>query len=409
MCYFWKGELIMATVTIQKYTGKSKTSYIVRFKDPATAKTKYYKTFQKKKDAQQSANYLRALIDNGQMNKVEKNRAKREVLTFEKVTESLIGQWRKKLERNKLSPDTYAGYICRANVLNNVFGKKLICEIRSNDITEFQEDELKRNSPASANRYLFNIKQVFKLAIALNVIIEDPTEDIKYLSEKDHERNAFIGPELIDKLVEASQLTRGKFYLPALIYLGAEHGAAKQEALSLTWKDIDFDFKGKGLIRLYRTKNKNERTEYIMPRSRQALLYWRDHLAYMRHRKRLKVKDTKLVFCHLDGTPLKRFDKVWRGICAIAGLDNFHYHDLRHTFCSNLILSGADLKDVKDMIGHSDLAMTDRYSHLTNRHKQMRQDELAKYYQNGMCYNEMGYKYGTKSRKKEKERIYASC
>ena len=392
MCCFWKGELIMATVTIQKYTGKNKTSYIVRFKDPATRKTKYYKTFQKKKDAQQSANDLRALIDNGQMKKVEKNRVKREIMTFEKVTDSLILVWRKKLERNKLSLDTFEGYICRANVLNNVFGKKLISEIRSKDITKFQDDELKRNSPASANRYLFNIKQVFKLASALGVIVEDPAEDIKYLSEKDHERNTFIGPVFIDRLVEASQLTRGKFYMPALIYLGAEHGAAKQEALSLTWKDIDFDFEGKGLIRLYRTKNKKERTECIMPRSRQALLGWRDHLEYMRHRKRIKVKDTKLVFCHLDGTSLKRFDKAWRRICELAGLDDFHFHDLRHTFCSNLILSGSDLKDVKEMIGHNDLAMTDRYSHLTNRHKQIRQDELDRYYRNGMCYNEVGYK-----------------
>ena len=204
--------------------------HIVRFKDRATRKTKYYKTFQKKKDAQQSANGLRALIDNGQMKKVEKNRVKREIMTFEKVTDSLILVWRKKLERNKLSPDTFEGYICRANVLNNVFGK------------------------------------------------------------------------------------------------------------------------------------------------------------------RIKVKDTKLVFCHLDGTALKRFDKAWRRICKLAGLDDFHYHDLRHTFCSNLILSGSDLKDVKEMIGHNDLAMTDRYSHLTNRHKQIRQDELDRYYRNGMCYNEVGYK-----------------
>ena len=88
------------------------------------------------------------------MKKVEKIRAKREIMTFEKVTESLILVWRKKLERNKLSPDTFEGYICRANVLNNVFGKKLISEIRSKDINKFQDDELKRNSPASANRYL---------------------------------------------------------------------------------------------------------------------------------------------------------------------------------------------------------------------------------------------------------------
>lgn len=64
----------------------------------------------------------------------------------------------------------------------------------------------------------------------------------------------------------------------------------------------------------------------------------------------------------------------------MAGLNDFHYHDLRHTFCSNLLLSGSDLKDVKEMIDHSDLAMTDRYAHLTIKHKRIRQDELAKYY-----------------------------
>ena len=56
------------------------------------------------------------------------------------------------------------------------------------------------------------------------------------------------------------------------------------------------------------------------------------------------------------------------------------YHDLRHTFCSNLLLAGSDLKDVKEMIGHSDLAMTDRYSHLTMDRKRSRQKKLAEHY-----------------------------
>jgi site-specific recombinase XerD len=43
-------------------------------------------------------------------------------------------------------------------------------------------------------------------------------------------------------------------------------------------------------------------------------------------------------------------------------------------------LSGADLKDVKEMIGHSDLTMTDRYSHLTVNHKLIRQQKLAEHY-----------------------------
>jgi site-specific recombinase XerC len=52
-------------------------------------------------------------------------------------------------------------------------------------------------------------------------------------------------------------------------------------------------------------------------------------------------------------------------------------HDLRHTFCSNLVLSGADLKDVKEMIGHADIGMTDRYSHLTAQHKLLMQRQLT--------------------------------
>lgn len=45
-----------------------------------------------------------------------------------------------------------------------------------------------------------------------------------------------------------------------------------------------------------------------------------------------------------------------------------------------MILSGSDLKDVKEMIGHADLSMTDRYAHLTNMRKLARQEDLAKFY-----------------------------
>jgi len=64
----------------------------------------------------------------------------------------------------------------------------------------------------------------------------------------------------------------------------------------------------------------------------------------------------------------------------LSGIENFHFHDLRHTFCSGLILSGASLKEVKEMIGHSDISMTDRYSHLSLNHKLFRQSKLAEHY-----------------------------
>jgi integrase len=170
--------------------------------------------------------------------------------------------------------------------------------------------------------------------------------------------------------------------LVPIVCLGAEHGASKQEILDLKWTDLDFDFEGKGRIRLFRTKNGRERTEYLMPRTREALLQWREHQAWMRHRKRIQDKGPGLVFSKLDGRRLAAFSKSWRKARVIAGFPELHFHDLRHTFCSNLILSGADLKDVKEMIGHSDLSMTERYAHLTSMRKLSRQEDLARFYAN---------------------------
>jgi integrase len=187
----------------------------------------------------------------------------------------------------------------------------------------------------------------------------------------------------LDKLIEACQELRSKYYLPSVILLGAEHGASKQEVLDLLWPDIDFDFEGKGIVHFFRTKNSRERTEYLMPRTKQALLEWREHQRWMRQKKGIIDKGHGHVFCRLDGTPLKGFTTSWRRVRQIAGFDKLHFHDLRHTFRSNLLLSGSDLKDVKEMIGHKDLKMTDRYSHLTSMRKLSRQENLARFYSNG--------------------------
>jgi integrase len=77
---------------------------------------------------------------------------------------------------------------------------------------------------------------------------------------------------------------------------------------------------------------------------------------------------------------IKSFNKAWWHALKVAGIKNFHFHDLRHTFCSNLILAGGTLKHAKDMIGHSGISMTDRYTHLhmSEHHKIQRQ--LAEHY-----------------------------
>jgi len=375
---------MMATVLIQRRKPdpgkKGKTRYIVYYKDPFTYQSKYYKSFKRKIEAERAANKLRDLIDNGQYSEIKKRKTRVQPLRFKEVASQRAQDWFKKFKRKELSQATIDDYKVRLDVLNRTFGEKLLFEISRKALADHQQKLFDEYSPATSNRYMFIMKQVFKKGIEIGAIINDHAKGIKYFSEKQHERNNFLEPLDLEKLAETSLKNRSKFYMPALIYLGAEHATSKQEALSLEWDKIKFDAEGCGIISLFRTKNSRERTEFLMPRTKEALLKWKAHLKFMRHRKRIKVKDDRYVFCRLDGTPIKRFDKAWRSVCKMAGFEDFHYHDLRHTFCSNLIMSGADLKETRDMIGHSDITMTDRYTHLTALHKKGLQDRLAKRY-----------------------------
>jgi hypothetical protein len=62
------------------------------------------------------------------------------------------------------------------------------------------------------------------------------------------------------------------------------------------------------------------------------------------------------------------FRSYWEDAVSAAKTDNFRFHDLRHTFASWAVQRGATLQEVKDLLGHSSLAMVIRYAHLSPEH-----------------------------------------
>ena len=58
---------------------------------------------------------------------------------------------------------------------------------------------------------------------------------------------------------------------------------------------------------------------------------------------------------------------LFRTAVKNAGIEDYRFHDLRHTFASQLIMKGGDLKDVQELLGHK--TMTLRYAHLSQHHK----------------------------------------
>lgn len=249
-------------------------------------------------------------------------------------------------------------------------------------IEQYRNQKAQEFSNVCANKHLLRIRNVFVYGIKIRAVANNPAKAIPLLSEKAHIRDTFVLPAELERILAASQKLRSKYYLPAVILLGVEHGASRQEILSLEWSKIKFDFQEIGLVEFFRTKTGRKRTEYLMPRTKKALLKWQAHLEFMRHRKKITDIETDLVFCHLDGSPFIRFDTAWKKALDLAGIKGLHFHDLRHTFCSNLIISGGGIKDAKEMIGHKDISMTDRYSHLTNARMLALQKQLAAHYEN---------------------------
>ncbi len=90
-----------------------------------------------------------------------------------------------------------------------------------------------------------------------------------------------------------------------------------------------------------------------------------------------KIPDSPWVFCKKNGERYGNVRKAFEGARKRAGITDFRFHDLRHTFASHLVMAGIDLKIVQELLGHKSFEMTLRYAHLSPNHKRMAIENFA--------------------------------
>lgn len=158
----------------------------------------------------------------------------------------------------------------------------------------------------------------------------------------------------------------------------ATTGMRRGELLGLRWRDLDLD-RGRASISqslvsvayaLRFGPPKSDRSRRAITLDGETVTALRDHRrAQARERLALGAGygDGNLVFCREDGEPIHpdRFTKVFRRHVADAGLPRIRLHDVRHTYASLALQSGAHPKVVSERLGHANVSITlDTYSHV---------------------------------------------
>lgn len=145
-------------------------------------------------------------------------------------------------------------------------------------------------------------------------------------------------------------------HLSDFIQLALNTGARSGEMLGLEWKRVDLS---QELIHLApeNTKSGKRRSIPINEGARQALLSRANFRA-------THCPASQWVFSHQDGRRVQSVKRSFKTACRRAGIEDFHIHDLRHTCAAWLVSAGVPLPEVRDLLGHSSITMTERYAHL---------------------------------------------
>lgn len=160
----------------------------------------------------------------------------------------------------------------------------------------------------------------------------------------------------VESLCRAARTQRYGQMLENFIRLAVNTGCRKEEMLGLEWRRVDLN---NGLLHLEGKHTKAGKRRSI-PLNEGAIAAIKSQMAFRAE----KAPASPWVFIRGTGERVVSLRKGFEDACTKAGIEDFNIHDLRHTCAAHLISAGVALAEVRDLLGHSTIMMTERYAHL---------------------------------------------
>lgn len=237
--------------------------------------------------------------------------------------------------------------------------KKEVINLKKNDIKKFLDNV--DATPRTKAHYLTVFNSFYKYLVFMDKIDVNPCDGIK-APRLEKKLPNYLTSEEIDKLFDLRLTKPIDYRNKALLEVIYATGARISEVISLELNQIDFE---ECVIKVM-GKGKKER---IIPLGNTALnslyIYISNYRAFL-----VKNDTCNYVFLNKNGTKISRQGvfKILKELANNAGIKKeISPHTLRHSFATNLLNNGADLRVIQELLGHENLETTEIYSHLQNK------------------------------------------
>ena len=318
---------------------------------------------------------LQTLIDEGRY--LEKKKVSKEILGA--FADKYL-QWCK--DSDQKAAESKASHL---ESIKTHFGKDcLLHTITRKDIEDYQtllktsvsEKTGKPLKPASVNRRMACLRHMFSRAVERKELNDNPCRGVRQFRENNRRLRYLTAEEcklLLDSCPKAEPVQlggRGNLGKPAkaatlkqIVELALNTGMRKSEVLRLEWEHVHLV---QGYLEILEQKNGEYSTIPLSPRAIEIL------------RSIPRKFDSPYVFTgRIKGQPFWDLKRQFEEAVKLSGLEGVTFHTLRHTAASHMVMSGAPLATVKEILRHKDYAMTLRYAHLSSEHKKAVIDALG--------------------------------